>query len=664
MVEALGPGQKLDSVRVVRLMGDRVQWSDFEAFQTAFAPSARFGVALGSTECSSNYAQWFVDAALRKEDGPLPVGRVMPGLSVTVVDEHARPVPGGEVGEFLVSSPFLALGYWREPQLTAKRFGEDPAAPGKRTFRTSDMGRLRPDGLLEFVGRKDDMVKLRGHRVEPAEIETALRGFAVVTDAAVVVHRHEDGPARALVAYVELRPGTKALLPRHMMAMAAQVLPRFMTPSAIFLVDALPRLPNFKIDRQALGKLDAARIGAAVHGREDPLLDQVARVFEQVIQVDGASPEDNLASLGGDSLQVVNLLLELERQFDLKISAARFEEFATIRELAQWIRGRLNRRAGLTATLAPEPAPEPPTAEEIDSLADELAAAAAEQRPAVIPDRDPMWLQMATTRLLSRGALHVGEQLVRQLNAADGEIGWARTLRSVFDEMPPAPVGEGDFADDPASDVQIARRAGCDTVLLAFCGQGHEIGPPMPMMHRWLGGLGASVVYLRDFNGCKYLGGIKSLAADRPASLEALRRIVDQLGGRRILCYGNSAGGFGALDYGLALGADAILCMAGATNLDPDANRFTRSATTARRLRSAFPDATLDLRLSYAAATRPPRTQMVFGEHNWDDRLQAEHLDGLTGVSLHPVDNFAGHAAFVGSLHRNTFDGLLRQFAT
>ena len=154
--------------------------------------------------------------------------------------------------------------------------------------------------------------------------------------------------------------------------------------------------------------------------------------------------------------------------------------------------------------------------------------------------------------------------------------------------MPPAPVGEGDFADDPASDVQIARRAGCDTVLLAFCGQGHEIGPPMPMMHRWLGGLGASVVYLRDFNGCKYLGGIKSLAADRPASLEALRRIVDQLGGRRILCYGNSAGGFGALDYGLALGADAILCMAGATNLDPDANRFTRSATTARRLRSAF----------------------------------------------------------------------------
>ena len=176
----------------------------------------------------------------------LPIGRILPDASVTIADEDGRAVAQGEIGEFVVASRYIALGYWGDPDLTARTFKVDPADSSIRIFRTGDMGRMRPDGLLEFVGRNDQQIKLRGHRIELGEIEFVLAGCDGVADAAVVVRRDEAGLPRSLIAYVELNPGIE-LQPRDLKSMLWNCLPQYMIPATINIIDPLPRLPNLKI---------------------------------------------------------------------------------------------------------------------------------------------------------------------------------------------------------------------------------------------------------------------------------------------------------------------------------------------------------------------------------------------------------------------------------
>ncbi len=198
----------------------------------------------------------------------------------------------------------------------------------------------RPDGLLEFVGRVDRLLKIRGHRIEPAEVEAALRGCTGAAEAAIVVRHTSDGRPRALAAYVELEPGIKGLLPRHLLAMLSQRLPAYMLP-AFVRIRALPRLANFKLDRNALEALDQALLADMSDRMRNPLLDTVAGAFESVVGNGGATPEDNLLSLGGDSLQSVELVLELERRLGVGIPQRVFRDTRSIAELSAWIAKRI-----------------------------------------------------------------------------------------------------------------------------------------------------------------------------------------------------------------------------------------------------------------------------------------------------------------------------------
>ena len=337
---ALAPGERFERLRAVRLSGDRSTWSDYDLFRRVTAPGAVFGVNLGCTEVPSTYLHWFVDEAVREPGGRLPVGREMLDATVEVVDADGRPAPEGETGEFRVSSPTLALGYWNAPELSAAAFLPHPDDAQTRTFLTGDMGFRRPDGLYEFVGRKDHMVKLRGHRVEPAELESALCACPGVVDAAAVIRQDGDGLAKAMVAYVELEPGAERLLPRHMMALISRVLPRHLMPAVIFTLPKLPRLMNFKIDRPALARLDAARGSEEGARASNAVLDQVAGAFEAIVPGARATPEDNLLSLGGDSLQAVQLALELKQRFSFEVPGSVIRQSQSIRELASWISRR------------------------------------------------------------------------------------------------------------------------------------------------------------------------------------------------------------------------------------------------------------------------------------------------------------------------------------
>jgi len=336
IARALGPGERLDTVRIVKFSGDRSSWKDVDEFRRVCPAESFLYVTLGSSECTI-HLHWFVDESVRATSTLLPVGRPIGDRYVRVMDEIGNSVADGELGEVVVAGRYIALGYWNAPDLTQQVFTVDPVDPNFRIFRSGDMGRWRPDGLFEWVGRKDEEIKLRGYRIHPAEIENALLTFPEVSDAAVVVRRDANGLPQSLAAYVLLRPGVQGLLPRHLAAMLQQRLPRYLVPWPIVIIDDFPRLPSLKIDRAGLAQLDASRMRRDSQGIEDSIVVEVTKVFEQVLEVTGATADDNLYSLGGDSLQAVDIAAELERRFGVIVLEETMASVHNIRDLAMWI---------------------------------------------------------------------------------------------------------------------------------------------------------------------------------------------------------------------------------------------------------------------------------------------------------------------------------------
>ena len=340
VIEALGAHERFDSVRIVYLASDRIGWSDVDDFRRSFSSNALLYVTLGLTECTTVHSHWFVDESVRATSAQLPVGRAIPDRMVIIADEDGEAVVEGEIGELIVASRYIGLGYWGAPELTRQAFGADGADPETRIFRTGDLGRRRPDGLIEFVGRKDEQVKLRGYRIEPAEVESAIINCPEVADAVVVVRRNEAGVPRSLAAYVVLRPDARGMLPRHLAAMLQRRLPRYMVPWPIIAVEELPRLSNLKIDRSQLALMDTRRTGDPSHRVTNEMVNEVAKVFERVLGVDGAMPDDDVSSLGGDSLQAVTIATELEERFAVVLSDDVMDTARTIQDLARWIAGQ------------------------------------------------------------------------------------------------------------------------------------------------------------------------------------------------------------------------------------------------------------------------------------------------------------------------------------
>jgi hypothetical protein len=287
----------------------------------------------------------------------------------------------------------------------------------------------------------------------------------------------------------------------------------------------------------------------------------------------------------------------------------------------------------------------------------ELEAAYSQQRPPRFNKNVAAWA-FAVNDLLASDRLGIAEHAVRHLHAAFPTLAYARNLCAVFDRMPRADAAEPGFKNDPTKDVQIVAR-NSELVVLLFCGKAGGLGIPLPMVHPWLAQLPASLVYLRDFRSAHYLHGIESLGPTRDATLTALRRIITSLNGRRIVCFGNCGGVFGALDYGLDLGVDAVLCMSGHTNLMPDSNIPARSAAKALALNVQFPDACLDMRELYSRAENPPRVCIAYGKNFWDDRIQAEHMSTLSCVTPYALEDCAEHNLIVELISRGEFQGLL-----
>ena len=332
LADTLTAGECFDDVRLVTLGGERVDWSDFDVLRRACPAHTELVVHLGATECWTLHTEWKVDPALRATCPRLPVGRAVVGKRVDIVGDDGATLPDGEVGEVVVTSRYIALGYWREPELTAQSFTVDPADPLQRSYRTGDLVRRRADGLVDFVGRKDNQIKLHGYRIEPNEIEAALKTCTGVKDAAVLVRKDAAGVAVALAAYVQLQADVAT---DRIRAELGERVPPYMIPAQIAVLDELPWLPNFKIDRQRLSQIDAERLTERSQIETSPLIGELIETFQQVTKASGATPADNILSLGGDSLQALELMLEISRRFRVVVPEQAQDPTRTI---AQWAR--------------------------------------------------------------------------------------------------------------------------------------------------------------------------------------------------------------------------------------------------------------------------------------------------------------------------------------
>jgi amino acid adenylation domain-containing protein len=344
VVEALSDSERLDTVRLVVLAGDRIDWRDFDLFRRACGKRARMAVHIGATECST-YLYWDVDEGVRSTSFRLPVGRPVPGRHVLLLDDDGRRVAPGEVGEFVVASHDLALGYWRNADETARAFSVDPVEQGRRFYRTGDLGCQR-DGLYEFAGRKDAQVKLRGYRIEPGEIESALASCSGVHDGAVLVRRNTAGEPQALVAYLELNPGVTGLLPMHVRQMLRERLPSHMIPSPVVILDALPRQLGLKIDRVRLAEIDAEQKAAGARVRTQAMdterwlivrtkvEQRLLELWCEVLDRQDIGYDDDFFRCGGDSLSALDLIVRIEKEFRYQVSLTMLAEAPTVSQLA------------------------------------------------------------------------------------------------------------------------------------------------------------------------------------------------------------------------------------------------------------------------------------------------------------------------------------------
>ncbi len=184
-----------------------------------------------------------------------------------------------------------------------------------------------------MAGRKDLQIKLRGFRIELGEIESALRACSGVKDGVVLTRTGPGGAIASLAAYVELKPGVTGLAPRHLRAMLAQRLPAHMIPADVVLIDSLPWLANFKVDRQRLLAMDASRAARPATAASDALTGKIIEAFQSVLHIEGVSAEDDLQGLGGDSLQAVDIALEIQMRLGVRISPEDMDTACPIRDL-------------------------------------------------------------------------------------------------------------------------------------------------------------------------------------------------------------------------------------------------------------------------------------------------------------------------------------------
>ncbi|MBY8848477.1 amino acid adenylation domain-containing protein, partial [Saccharothrix sp. MB29] len=318
---------RVSPARTLMLGGELLLGAPLEAWR-ARNPGAEVVNVYGATEATVNSTEFRLPPGTPAPRGAVPVGKPFRNTTILLLDSALRPVPQGVPGEAYIAGTGLARGYFARPDLTAGRFVANPyGAPGERMYRTGDVLRPGASGDLEFVGRGDGQVKLRGYRVELGEVEAVLAAHPDVSRAVVVVR--EDQRLVAYVTTVGDGPLDEEVVRKH----AAETLPDYMVPSAVVVLDEFPLTPNGKLDRAALPE---PRRTGVVRGRSPrgPREEILCALFAEVLGVPAVGVDDDFFDLGGHSLLATRLVGRIRSTLDVELSIRQLFESRTPSGLA------------------------------------------------------------------------------------------------------------------------------------------------------------------------------------------------------------------------------------------------------------------------------------------------------------------------------------------
>jgi amino acid adenylation domain-containing protein len=324
---------ELPKLRVITVAGEACPTDLFRRW----APERAFFNLYGPTETTI----WATQVRCGSEDRVPTIGRPISNTRVYILDQQRQPVPLGAAGELCIAGSGLARHYLHRPDLTAARFVPDPFddAPGSRLYLTGDRARYLPDGSIQFLGRIDHQVKLRGYRIEPGEIEAELGQHPLVRESVVLAREGETG-YQQLVAYVTRRDGTPLPDARSLRQFLRERLPEYMVPAVFIALDEIPMTASGKVDRRALPAPDgvaANSLADFVEPRDD-LEWVLSAFFAEVLRAQRVGLEDNFFDLGGDSLLATQIVARLTDTFRTPISIPQLFRAGNIRSLAVAVR--------------------------------------------------------------------------------------------------------------------------------------------------------------------------------------------------------------------------------------------------------------------------------------------------------------------------------------
>ena len=304
-----------------------------DAQQQVFAklPQAGLYNLYGPTEAAIDVTHW---TCVEEGRDAVPIGRPIANLGCYILDSNFEPVPVGVLGELYLGGVGLARGYHRRPALTAERFIAHPFVQGERLYRTGDLARYRADGVIEYAGRIDHQVKLRGLRIELGEIEARLLEHDWVRETAVLA---VDG--KYLVGYLVLQNAGddwRNVLSAHL----AQQLPDYMVPAQWLLLEQMPLSPNGKLDRKALPAPDVAQQSHVYEAPQSELEQQIAAIWAQVLELERVGLNDNFFELGGHSLLVINVISRMQLDLGLRPAPQDIFQHPDVRRLAAYLEGQ------------------------------------------------------------------------------------------------------------------------------------------------------------------------------------------------------------------------------------------------------------------------------------------------------------------------------------
>ena len=343
-IGSLREEEKFPSIRLMRLFGEVVYPKDVEMYKRHFAPCCLFSNTMGSTETGA-ISLYLMDKEAQIKTSVVPVGYEHEGMHVLLLDEFGNDVGINRVGDVVIKSSYLFPGYWKQPEQTKAAFLPDPAGSKARLYRMGDLGLRLPDGCILNMGRKDSQVKIRGHRVEVAEIEIALLALDGIKEATVIAQEDQYGD-KILVAYFvsSQHPAPSISALRRWLA---ERLPNYMIPTDFVMLGALPLTQTGKVCHHMLPAPSSERphLDNEIVAPRDCTEMQLIEIWEEVLGIDTIGIEDNFFDLGGNSLLAARLLVRIENAFCKRLPLATIFQRPTVEQISGILQNEDHQRA-------------------------------------------------------------------------------------------------------------------------------------------------------------------------------------------------------------------------------------------------------------------------------------------------------------------------------